>query len=104
MNGLPCEFFAVLAGIALVSILACIHLQSGQNMLEAWAEKQGCQLLEAEYAAFPLRGPYIWASRNQAVYRIKVQFSGGSMRWCWLCCGTPFFGVAVNVIDVKWDS
>ena len=104
MNGLHWEFFAILGFIALSGAALYLQLQSGQNMLETWAESQGYKFFKAEYAAFPMRGPYVWAGRNQAVYRIKVRLPDGKTRWGWVCCGTPFLGVAVNAVDATWDK
>ena len=51
------------------------------------------------------RGPFSWTtSRSQTVYRVFIEDRFGRIRSGWVRCGSWFFGLSSEQIEVRWDE
>ena len=96
--------------IALIGILLAFAVLYGyfysrraRSLLEGWATKNGVGLVYAERRLLR-KGPFIWSSRGQVVYRIEVLDQKGNDRRGWVRCGSWLLGVLANQVEVKWDG
>jgi hypothetical protein len=97
MNGIV--FF-----LALAALIGQIYLYATRprNLMQNWAEENGVQLTRVEFRPFR-RGPFLWSSRGQTVFRVEVCDREGNRRSGWIRCGSMLLGVFAKQIEVKWD-
>lgn len=74
-----------------------------QALLRNWAKDAGYQLLLADVRLFR-KGPFLWSSRSQVIYRVVVRDREGQTRVGWLRCGSWWQGVFADQVEVKWDE
>lgn len=77
--------------------------QRSENMLRRWAAEHGYELLRAEFRMFR-KGPFIWSSRSQVVYRIEVRDAEGNTHAGWARCGSWWLGLAQEMVETRWDD
>jgi hypothetical protein len=73
-----------------------------EAILTRWAHDNGYQILDAQPKVFN-RGPFIWASKFQSIFRVAVEDSEGIQRTGWLKCGSDWGGIVSDKAEVKWD-
>ncbi|QEH35739.1 hypothetical protein OJF2_42960 [Aquisphaera giovannonii] len=79
------------------------HFRRSRQLLENWAERNGYEILEAEYRHM-FKGPFFFRStRDQTVYRVTVRDKAGVHRG-WVRCGGWFFGLMTDKAEVRWDE
>jgi hypothetical protein len=93
-------FFVILGIVALVLYL---HISRSQKLLKRWAEENGVEFIDAEYRMFR-KGPFVWSSRGQTVYRVEVRDAQGVERKGWVRCGTWWAGVFSDKVEARWDE
>jgi hypothetical protein len=93
----------LLAGV--IVILAYLwQYRRSVGLLQQWANDNGYQLLHYEYRLFR-RGPFFWTtSRDQTVFYVEAVDRGGWQRTGYARCGSWWFGLFSNKVDVKWDN
>jgi hypothetical protein len=74
------------------------------NLLQEWASKWQFEILEARYRPFLDKGPFWYANRGQAVYRVIVRDELGNSRKGWVRLGHWLSGIASSDVTVKWDG
>ena len=90
--------------IALVVIVLVWTFFRSRSILESWAKENGYQILSSEIRLFS-RGPFFWtASNNQVVYYVTVQTSDGTVKRGWARCGSWWWGVFLNQVEIRWDE
>jgi len=73
-------------------------------MLEEWAVSCDLELVSADFCWFR-RGPLFWTtSKNQTVYRINVIDEHGVRQSGWARCGSFWWGLFTNTVEVRWDE
>ena len=97
----------VFLGFLIASIVVLMlvwYYRRAQQLLNAWADQNGYQILRSERRNFR-RGPFFWTtSNNQIVYYIEVLDQSGNRRNGWVRCGGMFLGLLSDQLDVKWEQ
>ncbi|HNC43801.1 MAG TPA: hypothetical protein PLU80_06535 [Acidobacteriota bacterium] len=97
-------FLLGLIAITVGGTLAVIMTYRAKRMIYAWAHRHRYQILHLEWRWVRL-GPYfLKSSKNQMIYRVKLQKQNGQVAHCWIRCGSWILGVFINEIDVIWDQ
>ena len=79
------------------------HSWRSRRVLERWAERNGCRIIDADYRNF-FRGPFFWTTaKGQTVYRVTVEVKGGVRRG-WVRCGSWGLGLFSDQAEVRWDA
>ena len=94
------SFFVLLGIVALVLYL---HITRSQKLLKRWADENGYEFVHAEHRMFR-KGPFVWSSRGQSVYRVEVRDGLGVERKGWVRCGSWWAGVFSDKVEAKWDE
>ena len=97
-------------GHVLIAILVCAaffaiaaHYSKARAMLDRWADRNGFRILRVERRDFR-RGPFFWSTgRGQVVYHIVVVDQHGSRRSGYVRCGSWFWGIWSDHVDVRWE-
>jgi hypothetical protein len=96
--------FGVVFAIALVVFTLVWHFTRSSSMLNQWATQRGYRILRQEYCWF-FRGPFFWtSSKGQTVYYVVLEDSAGSKRRGWVRCGSWWFGLLSDKVEVRWDD
>jgi hypothetical protein len=95
----------LVACVGLVAALAIVwHFSRAASLLRQWAEENGYCVVHSEYRYF-FRGPFFWTTSNgQAVYRVTVEDSEGSLRNGWVRCGGWLLGLFSDHVEARWDD
>jgi hypothetical protein len=97
------EWITVLLVLGAV-VLSVMHFARGRSLLDAWAEREGLQLVSANHC-WLWRGPFWWrSSKSHAVYRVVVRSASGAARSGYVRCGSFFAGVLSGAVAVEWDD
>src|SRR5262245_59838170 len=101
MQGLQSFFFVALVVVAVV--LAIVWRRGRCNsLLRQWADKNRYRITRQEYRLF--KGPYFWTSaKGQAVYHVVLEDPDGNKRSGWVRCGSWWFGLLSDKVEVRWD-
>ncbi len=75
----------------------------GRSMLDRWAESKGLTLTFVE-ACWLFKGPFFFATRGQAVFRITARDKDGLLKSGYACCGGYWVGTLSDQVDVRWDG
>jgi hypothetical protein len=90
--------------IALGLLATYWHFARAKAMLQRWTQQNGFHVVDRHYC-FLFKGPFFWTtSRGQVVYRVTVEDSAGKRRSGWVRCGSWFFGVLSDRVEVRWDD
>ena len=95
--------FAIIVLAGFVGTVIYVQIRRAQTLLQGWAEEHGYKVLEAQHRLFS-KGPYVWSSRGQAVYRVWVRDREGVERRGWVRCGTWWGGVFADKVESRWDE
>ena len=99
-------------GVFLVFILILLfaalahwyNLTRSRAMMRRWASENGYEILESQYRVFR-RGPFFWSSsKAQTVFYVKTRDRLGYMRSGWVRCGSWWWGLWSNQVEVRWDN
>jgi hypothetical protein len=75
-----------------------------KDLLQRWAERNGYRIIRREYRFF-FRGPFfLTTARSQAVYYVTVEGQEGTVRNCWVRCGSWWFGLLSDQVQVRWEN
>ena len=74
-----------------------------EEILTKWAYENGYQLLDIQPKILN-RGPFIWASKSQLIFRVAVEDAEGTQRTGWVKCGSYMGGIFNDKVEVKWDK
>ncbi|MBN1402647.1 MAG: hypothetical protein JXA74_17535 [Anaerolineae bacterium] len=102
MLGIVALFGVALVGLGVAGWYSAVVLKRARALLEAWAEEQGYQILEANPRPLS-RGLHSWSSKGQVVYRVRIRQADGRERTGWVCCGAPLRGVFADKVEAHWD-
>ncbi|QEH35738.1 hypothetical protein OJF2_42950 [Aquisphaera giovannonii] len=95
--------FGFLAAAVVVINVTSWQSRRLRGILEAWADRNGFELLDAD-RRYDSRGPFTWDLSGQGyVYRVKVRSKEG-VRTGWLRCGGPFPAILSDRVEVRWDE
>jgi hypothetical protein len=99
------EGFFAFAAVAVVVILAIVwHFGRSNSLLHRWAAQSGLRIIRQEYRNF-FKGPFFWTStKGQTVYYVVVEDSAGNTRSGWVRCGSWWFGLLSDNVEVRWDD
>src|SRR4051812_41477629 len=100
----PVEIMWVVVVLGLVVLSIVWHYSRASSLLRRWAEENGYRLVHSKYRLF-FRGPFFWTtSKGQAVYRVTVEDTDGSLRYGWVRCGGWFLGMVSDHVEARWDD
>jgi hypothetical protein len=92
----------LMVGLAVASIVW--HVRRADAMLRRWLVAKGYTLVDRNYRWFA-RGPFFWTTtKSQAVFRFTATNLDGDRRQGWARCGSFFFGLLADRVDVRWDD
>lgn len=74
-----------------------------EEILYKWARENGYQILDVQPKVFN-RGPFMWASKSQAIFRVAVEDAEGTQLTGWVRCGSYWGGLFSDQVEVKWDK
>ncbi len=97
-------FFVVALVVLVIVVSVSWTFRRSRRLLENWASSQRMEIVSAEFRWF-FRGPFFWTtSKNQTVYRITVMDEHGEMLSGWARCGSFWWGIFSDRVDVRWDE
>jgi hypothetical protein len=90
-----------LAALCWVALSTTWHWFRSRFLLKKWAQANGFELvrMKVNWSGF---GPFLFTSRRQEVYHIRVRDHWGRERSGWAKCGGYWLGFLVNKIEVEW--
>jgi hypothetical protein len=94
-------FIFVMLGI--IALVLYLYITRSQTLLKRWAQEHGYTFLHVEHRMFR-KGPFVWSSRGQSVYRVEVRDEQGLERKGWVRCGSWWAGVLGDQVEAKWDE
>jgi hypothetical protein len=95
-------FFVALV-VILVVLSAVWQRGRSKSLLRQWAAQNGYRITLQEHRFF--KGPYFWTSTNgQTVYYVVLKDRDGNQRSGWVRCGSWWFGVLSDNVEVLWDD
>jgi hypothetical protein len=95
--------FVVALLLVVVAVSIYTYVARANYLLKKWARDNGFELLSASFR--PIRkGPYMWSSRGQAVFRVEARDVEGRTRQGWVRCGRWLTGVYSNQVEHRWDE
>ena len=102
MQGFQGFFFVAL--IVVVIVLAVVWRRGRSDaLLHQWAAQNRYRIIRQEYRFF--KGPYFWSStKGQTVYYVVLEDSDGKTRSGWVRCGSWWFGLLSDNVEVRWDD
>jgi hypothetical protein len=90
--------------LLLVVTSIALHTHRSRSLLERWAERNGYQIIDADYRNL-FRGPFFWTTaKGQTVYRVTVEDEAGIERSGWVRCGSQWLGLLSDRVEVRWDE
>lgn len=96
-------FMAALVIFVVIFTLAWRYGRSG-SLLSKWAAQNGYRIIHKEYR-FLRKGPFFWTLANgQAVYYVVALDSAGNKGRGWVRCGSWWFGLLSDKVEVRWDE
>ena len=78
------------------------HWFRSRFLLKKWAEANGYELVKMDMNWFGI-APFVFISRRQEVYRIRVRDHSGRERSGWAKCGGFWLGFVVDKVEVAWN-
>jgi hypothetical protein len=94
---------AIAAVVGIVALVIYLQISRSRSMLKGWADENGYELLCAEHRMFR-KGPFVWSSRGQSVYRVEVRDEQGVERKGWVRCGSWWAGLLSDKVEARWDE
>jgi hypothetical protein len=96
--------FAVAALAVLIILSVWWHFRRSSSLLHQWAAQNGYRIIRQEYRYF-FKGRFFWTSTNaQTVYYVVVEDPTGTRRIGWVRCGSWWFGLLSDKVEVRWDA
>ena len=92
--------FSVAFGWVALSIIW--HWFRSRFLLKRWARANGFELVQMSIPWFKF-SPFLFASKHQEVYEIRVRDHRARERRGWAKCGGFFLGFLVDKVEVEWD-
>jgi hypothetical protein len=102
---MPPELFAILMFVVVVIAIALMtwFFRKSRSMLDNWAAENDYTIVSSQRRFFR-RGPYLWSTGNQDVYRVTIMTADGSTRSGYVRCGGYWLGVFLSdKVTVEWD-
>jgi hypothetical protein len=97
-------FFSVALLVVVVVLGIWWHIARSNSLLHRWAAQNRYRIIRQE-SRILVKGPYTWSSsKGQAVYYVVVEDSGGNKRSGWVRCGSWWFGLLSEAVEVRWDK
>ena len=93
----------ILLGLAGAGLYIYFLVTRSKHLLNKWAAENQFQLLHAEHRMFR-KGPFLWSSRQQVVYRVRVRGAQGREKEGWVRCGGWWSGVFSDKIEAEMDG
>jgi hypothetical protein len=99
------QSFFFVALVVVVIVLGLVwHFERSNSLLHQWAAQNGYRIISQKYRNF-FKGPYFWTStRGQTVYYVVVEDPDGNTRSGWVRCGSWWFGLLSDNVEVHWDD
>ena len=93
-----------IAVLAFVGSMLWWHFSRSASLLEQWAGKNGYRIVSSEYC-YLRKGPFFWtSSRGQTVYYVTLEDVQGNQQHGWVRCGSWFFGLLSDNVEVRWED
>ena len=97
-------FFIVALLVVLVVLALAWHCGRSNSLLHKWAAQNSYRIVRQNYRVF-FKGPYFWTSpKGRTVYYVVVEDSDGNKRSGWVRCGSWWFGLLSDNVEVRWDD
>ena len=97
------EIVLVFVLLAILAPALYIHITRSKTLLKRWAKENGYEFTHVEHRMFR-KGPFVFSSRGQSVYRVEVRDEQGQVRKGWVRCGSWWAGVLGDQVEVRWDE
>jgi hypothetical protein len=95
--------FAILGVVVMIILALWWHFGRASYLLREWAAKNDFRIIHRQYRHF-FKGPFFWTSTNgQAVYYVVIEDPAGASRRGWVRCGSWWFGLLSEDVDVRWE-
>jgi hypothetical protein len=85
-----------------VALSTTWHWFRSRVLLSRWARANGFELMRMSIPWFKF-SPFLFGSKHQEVYEIRVRDHRGRERHGWAKCGGFFLGFLVDKVEVDWD-
>src|SRR4051794_23681552 len=96
-------FMVALVVVAVILSLVW-HFGRSSSLLQRWTAQHGYRIISQQYRTFR-RGPFFWSStKGQTVYYVVLEDAAGVRRSGWVRCGSWWFGLLSDHVEVRWDS
>jgi hypothetical protein len=90
--------------IVLVVLINIWYFSRSRHILEKWAAQNGYEIVRSEYRMLR-KGPFFWSSsRGQSVYYVVVRDARGAEHTGWVRCGSWWWGLMSDQVEVKWEQ
>jgi hypothetical protein len=93
----------ILVGLAATGLYIHFLVTRSKYLLNKWATDNHFQLLHAEHRMFR-KGPFLWSSRQQVVYRVRVRDDQSREREGWVRVGGWWIGVFSDKVEAEMDG
>ena len=102
MQTIQSVFFVALV-VVLVVFAIWWRIGRSNSLLQKWAAQNRYRIIRQERRFF--KGPYFWTStKGQTVYRVVLEDPDGNKRSGWVRCGSWWFGLLSDKVEVRWDD
>ncbi len=96
------KIIILLVALCWVALFTTWHWFRSRVLLKQWARANGCELVQMSINWFKF-SPFVFGSKRQEVYQIRVRDHRGRERSGWAKCGGYWLGFLVNKVEVIWD-
>jgi hypothetical protein len=92
--------FTIMLFVVFVVLGLTWHFGRSHTLIQSWADRNGYQILRRQYRFF--KGPFLWTSTSgQTVYFVEVEDSHGTIRRGLVRCGSWWFGLLSDTVEVR---
>ena len=79
------------------------RVKKSQAVLSQWARENGFDLIKSEFRLFR-KGPFIWSSKHQVVFRVIAPDTQSRIRHGWVRCGSWWAGLLSDQAKARWNE
>jgi hypothetical protein len=91
-------------GIIVAAAVVWWNYRRSNEILTRWAAQNGFRILQADMR-YLMKGPFTWsAGKGQRVFHVEVMDNQGVRRTGWVRCGSWWWGLFSDQVEVRWDS
>ena len=96
-------FFFVALVVVAIFLTVVWRRRRSNSLLQKWAAQYKYRITRQEYHF--VKGPFFWTSaKGQMIYYVVVEDANGNKRSGWVRCGSWWFGLLSDKVEVRWDD